>query len=63
MRAYNVSEKSNKTIEEKIELIKTYDIEDLLYVLREAEKNRKDYNSFIISGVVGRLYDMGIKCM
>ena len=45
------------------ELIKTYDIEDLLYVLREAEKNRKDYNPFIISGVVGRLYDMGIKCM
>lgn len=63
MKAYNVSEKSNKTIEEKIELIKTYNIEDLLYVLREAEKNRKDYNPIIISGVVGRLYDMGIKCM
>ena len=41
MKAYNVSEKSNKTIEEKIELRKTYDIEDLLYVLREAEKTEK----------------------
>ncbi len=63
MRAYNVSKEGNCSLEEKIALVKSYGAGDLLYVLRKIEKIPTDYDEIIIKGVVGRLYDMGIKCI
>ncbi len=63
MRAYRVSRKCNDSIDEKIELIKSYDAGDLLYVLRDIEENSEKYDESVIKGVVGRLYDMGIMCI
>ncbi|MBD5546931.1 MAG: hypothetical protein HDQ97_05980 [Lachnospiraceae bacterium] len=63
MRAYRVSKKCNDSLDEKVELIKNYDVGDLLYVLRDIEGYPQNYDEIIIKGVIGRLYDMGIKCM
>lgn len=63
MRAYNVSKQCDKTLEEKIRIIKGYEASDLLYVLRQFEKHPMNFDEIIIEGVVGRLYDMGIMCM
>ena len=63
MTAYNVSKAGPGSLEEKIALVKSYGVGDLLYVLREIEKNPYRYDEIIIKGVVGRLYDMGIKCI
>ncbi len=63
MRAYNVSKKSNLSQKEKIALVKSYDTEDLLYVVREFENNPNKFDKEIIQGAVGKLYDMGIMCI
>lgn len=63
MRAYNVSKECDDSPEDKIALIKSYDVGDLLYVLRSIEESPRKYDEAIIKGVVERLYDMGIKCM
>lgn len=63
MKAYKVSKECEGAIEEKIDLIKSYDAGDLLYVLREIEANPNKYDGIIAAGVIGRLYDMGIMCM
>lgn len=63
MRAYKVSKECDSTFREKAELIKSYDVGDLLYVLREIEKAPRNFDEIIIQGVIGRLYDMGIKCI
>ncbi len=38
MTAYNVSKAGTGSLEEKIALVKSYGVGDLLYVLREIEK-------------------------
>lgn len=63
MRAYNVSKECGDSISDKIERVKDYSISDLLYILRDIEVDPQKYDEAIIKGVVGRLYDMGIKCM
>lgn len=63
MRAYRVSKECADSIDEKIVLIRSYDVGDLLCVLRDIEVNPRKYDEIIIKGVVGCLYDMGIKCM
>lgn len=63
MRAYRVSKECDASIEEKVALIKGYDVGDLLYVLRDIERRPRKYDGIIIKGVVDRLYDMGIMCM
>lgn len=62
MRAYRVSKECSDSIEEKIALIKSYDVGGLLYVLRDIENNPQKYDELVIKGVVGCLYDMGIMC-
>lgn len=47
MRAYNVSKKCNDQADEKTKRIEGYDMADLLYVLREIEKNPRDYEEFV----------------
>ena len=63
MRAYRVSKECDNSLEDKVALIKSYDVGDLLYVLRDIEGNPAKYDEIIIKGVVGRLYDMGIMCI
>lgn len=63
MRAYRVSKECNDSIDEKFSMIKSYDVGDLLYVLRDIEENPTKYDESVIKGVVGRLYDMGIMCI
>ncbi len=63
MRAYRVSKECNDSIDEKFSMIKSYDVGDLLYVLRGIEENPTKYDESVIKGVVGRLYDMGIMCI
>lgn len=63
MKAYRVSKECGDSIDKKIEMIKNYDIGDLLYVLRDIEKNPKMYDEIIVKGVVSRLFDMGIMCI
>ena len=58
MRTYRVSKECDDSIEEKVALIKSYDVGDLLYVLRDIEVNPQKYDEIIIKGVVARLYDM-----
>lgn len=63
MKAYRVSKECGDSMDEKIALIKGYEIGDLLYVLRDIEVNRQKYDEIIVKGVVSRLYDMGIMCV
>lgn len=63
MTAYNVSKAGTGSLEEKIALVKSYGVGDLLYVLREIKKNPKSYDEIIIKGVIGLLYDVGIMCI
>lgn len=63
MRAYRVSKECDDSIEDKVAVIKGYDVGDLLYVLRSIEENPRKYDEIIIKGVVGRLYDAGIMCI
>ncbi len=63
MRAYRASKECTDQIDEKIAMIRSYDVEDLLYVLRDIEVNPRKYDEIIIKSVVKHLYDMGIKCM
>lgn len=63
MRAYMVSKECNSPTDEKIKLIKEYDVDDLLYVLRDIERNPKRYDECVIKNVVDRLYDAGIMCI
>lgn len=48
MRAYRVSKECNSPTDEKIKLIKEYDVDDLLYVLRDIERNPKRYDECVI---------------
>lgn len=63
MRAYWVSKECNDSLEDKVTLIKSYDVGDLLYVLRSIEESPEKYDEVIVKGVVGRLYDKGIMCI
>ena len=63
MRAYRVSKECNDSLEDKVTLIKSYDVGDLLYVLRSIEESPEKYDEVIVKGVVGRLYDKGIMCI
>ncbi|EOS75685.1 MAG: hypothetical protein OSJ60_01890 [Lachnospiraceae bacterium] len=63
MKAYRVSKECNDSMDEKAALIKSYNTGELLYVLRDIEKEPQKYDEKIIKSVIGRLYDMGITCI
>lgn len=50
MRAYRVSKECNDSIDEKFSMIKSYDVGDLLYVLRDIEENPGKYDESVIKG-------------
>lgn len=63
MKAIKVSKECDLPLEEQIELIKSYDVGAQLKVVREFENELVKFESIIVLGAVGRLHDMGIKCM
>ena len=63
MKAYQVSKKSEGTVEEKIKLLESYDTEDLLYVLREIESYPSEYDKAIKISVQSNLFAKGITCI
>jgi len=63
VKAYRVSKECNDSMDEKAALIKSYNTGELLYVLRDIEKEPQKYDEKIIKSVIGRLYDMGITCI
>ncbi len=63
VRAYRVSKQSELTEKEKIEEIRSYDVGDLLYVLREFEKNPRNFEKETVQELLDRLYDFGIGCI
>lgn len=63
MRAYMVSKKSNLTQKEKIDMIRGYEVGDLLYVLREFEEHPRRFDKEIIKELQNRLYDKGVRCI
>lgn len=60
---YEVSRDSKLSLEDKIEAVKNYSAEDLMAVMQEMESDMSRYDPLIIQGIIGRLYDMGIKCV
>lgn len=63
MRAYKVSKESVLTMEEKLEALDTYDVSDLLYVLREYENSPSKYDKEIVTKVINKLFENGITCI
>lgn len=64
MKAYQVSKKAtNTTLEEKIKLLESYDMDNLLYVLRESEEYPSEYDKEIVIAVHNNLFAKGITCI
>ena len=64
MKAYHVSKKAtNTTLEEKIKLLETCDVEELLYIKRETEDYPHDYDKEIVIAVINNLFAKGITCL
>lgn len=64
MKAYKVSNKTNElSLEEKIQLLESYDLESLLYVLREIEEYPKEYDREVVIAVHNNLFAKGITCI
>jgi hypothetical protein len=64
LKAYKVSNKTNElSLEEKIQLLESYDLESLLYVLREIEEYPKEYDREVVIAVHNNLFAKGITCI
>ena len=63
MKAYQVSKKASTTLEEKIKLLESYDMESLLYVLREIEEYPREYDKEIAIAVHNNLFAKGVTCI
>ena len=63
MKAYRVSKESTLTLEEKVKLLEEYDMEDLLYVLREIESYPREYSNDIVIAVHNNLFAKGVTCI
>ena len=57
MRSYKVSKESDLTQEEKIAIIRGYEVGDLLYVLREFEENQRRFDKEVIKELRDCLYN------
>ena len=64
MKAHRISKNSNElTLDEKIKLLEEYDMEDLLYVLRDIESYPSEYDKEILIAVHSHLFEKGITCV
>jgi hypothetical protein len=55
-----VSKQSNLSLEEKVNLVGTYDLEDLHYILKDFEAYPKHYDKAVIIEVINKLFENGI---
>ncbi|NHI49123.1 hypothetical protein FDE94_15005 [Clostridium botulinum] len=62
---FNLFFKSNteKTNQEKIEILKEYSTKDMLTLLRNIEESPREFDEEIIKGVYSCLFDKGIMCI
>lgn len=60
MRIFKVSKESKLSLEEKVELIRTYDIDDLHQILKEFELHPKNYDKPVIIEVINNLFEKGV---
>jgi hypothetical protein len=64
MTAFKVSKENvNMTTDEKVEMVKSYDVGELLTTLRDIENEPQNYDGQVVSTVYGCLYDHHIICM
>lgn len=61
--SYRVSKECDGTPENKLLILDSYEVGDLLCVLRSVEANPCDYDEAIVKRVYGRLFDKNIYCM
>lgn len=54
---------TEKTNQEKIEILKQYSVGDMLALLRNIEESPREFDKEIIQGVYNCLYGKGIMCM
>lgn len=63
VRAYQVSKEFERPLEWKLNLLDSYSVGDLLYVLREYEENPRGYDKEVVEKVKDSLFDEGIMCI
>ena len=63
MRSFKISMDSKLTLEEKIKVIETYDLDDLIHVLREIESIPKNFCKEVIIAVHNKIFEHGITCI
>lgn len=64
MKAYRVSkDATSESIEEKIDLVKSYSVGDLLYVVREYEDCPRKFDEAVIKEVSRQLLKHNVICM
>ncbi len=63
MKAYNMSNESPYTLQERLDRLEAYSVGDLLYVLRDIEKSPGDYDKQIIKVVYAKLASKNIICI
>lgn len=64
MKAYKVSKKTTElSLEDKIKLLESYDLDSLLYVLREIEEYPREYDKEVVIAVHNNLFAKGITCI
>lgn len=63
--SFNLFFKSNteKTNQEKIEILKKYSTRNMLTLLRNIEESPREFDEEIIKGVYTCLFDKGIMCV
>lgn len=63
MKAYQVSKKAEGTVEEKVKLLESYDIDSLFRVLRDIEEYPREYDKEVVIAVHNNLFAKGITCI
>jgi ATP-dependent RNA circularization protein (DNA/RNA ligase family) len=63
LRSFKISEDSKLTLEEKLKLIESYDLDDLIHILREIESSQKSFCKEVIIAVHNKIFEHGITCI
>ena len=63
MRSFKISKDSKLSLEEKLKHIETYDLDDLIHVLREIESIPKNFCKEVTIAVHNKIFEHGITCI
>ena len=63
MRSFKISKDSKLTLEEKLKIIETYDLDDSIHVLREVESSQESFCKEVIIAVHNKIFEHGITCI